>query len=429
MTDLLARFTRDSQRVLTNAKKMAKKNKQQVISSEHLLFGLLQLTDSQGVQTLQQLRANPEAIKTRLEAYGKLQAKQHQTSPPEVGYRNRRYKLSIEGARIIEAANAEAKAHRLDFVDTRLLLLGMLRHPKSAAGDLLQQHGVELEAFKGQADLEGVGPVDVPRFQQKDRSLRKSIFPVQLSPIFIGLLAFAAISGYLAYAGVGNRQRTVFLFVTGGWLISLALHEFGHALVGFWGGDNSVIDKGYLTLNPLKYTHPLLSIVLPMVFLLLGGIGLPGGAVYINRAAIRRFFVHSLISAAGPLATLIFGLILAIPFLLGLHRESLGVHFPFWAGLAFLVALQVIALLLNLLPIPGLDGFGILEPFLPENILQVAYAIRPYGILLLFFVFFQVEALSREFWQAVFAVLMFINEDLAWLMGEGYQLFRFWENL
>ena len=45
--------------------------------------------------------------------------------------------------------------------------------------------------------------------------------------------------------------------------------------------------RGYLTLNPLKYTHPLLSIVLPVLFLLMGGIGLPGGAVWVDRHAIR----------------------------------------------------------------------------------------------------------------------------------------------
>ena len=57
-----------------------------------------------------------------------------------------------------------------------------------------------------------------------------------------------------------------------------------------------VADRGYLTLNPLKYTHPLLSIVLPVVFVLLGGIGLPGGAVWVDQHAIRGRLRHSLIS-------------------------------------------------------------------------------------------------------------------------------------
>ena len=64
-----------------------------------------------------------------------------------------------------------------------------------------------------------------------------------------------------------------FLVVIVGWIFSLCLHEFSHALVAYYGGDTSVRDKGYLTFNPLKYTHPVYSILLPMIFLLLGGIG------------------------------------------------------------------------------------------------------------------------------------------------------------
>jgi len=68
-----------------------------------------------------------------------------------------------------------------------------------------------------------------------------------------------------------------FLVVIVGWVFSLCLHEFSHALVAYYGGDTSVREKGYLTFNPLKYTHPVYSILMPMIFLLLGGIGLPGG--------------------------------------------------------------------------------------------------------------------------------------------------------
>ncbi|BBD63966.1 peptidase, M50 family protein [Nostoc commune NIES-4072] len=67
----------------------------------------------------------------------------------------------------------------------------------------------------------------------------------------------------------------VAVFICLGWILSLCLHEFGHALIAYWGGDTSVKDKGYLTLNPLKYTEPSLSLVLPLFFLLIGSIALP----------------------------------------------------------------------------------------------------------------------------------------------------------
>ncbi len=83
------------------------------------------------------------------------------------------------------------------------------------------------------------------------------------------------------------EKATTFIVVIVGWIFSLCLHEFSHAVVAYYGGDTSVKDKGYLTFNPLKYTHPVYSIVLPVVFLLLGGIGLPGGAVYIETWRLR----------------------------------------------------------------------------------------------------------------------------------------------
>src|SRR5687768_15540217 len=47
-----------------------------------------------------------------------------------------------------------------------------------------------------------------------------------------------------------------FAIVLFGWIFSLCLHEFSHALVAYYGGDYTVREKGYLTFNPLKYTHP-----------------------------------------------------------------------------------------------------------------------------------------------------------------------------
>ena len=102
--------------------------------------------------------------------------------------------------------------------------------------------------------------------------------------------------GVLAVLGTPEALRSgssallttgVVLLVLGGWAVSLCLHEFGHAYVAYRGGDLSVRDKGYLTLDIRRYTDVGLSFVLPVLILLIGGIPLPGGAVWINHGAIR----------------------------------------------------------------------------------------------------------------------------------------------
>src|SRR5262245_23030062 len=92
--------------------------------------------------------------------------------------------------------------------------------------------------------------------------------------LFLALIGLMIFGGVMAWYGTVNVRLAVFVFVVAGWLVSLCLHEYGHALLAYLGGDRTVAARGYLTLNPLKYAHPVLSIVLPVVFLLLGGIGL-----------------------------------------------------------------------------------------------------------------------------------------------------------
>ncbi|MBD1923860.1 tetratricopeptide repeat protein [Microcoleus sp. FACHB-831] len=185
-------------------------------------------------------------------------------------------------------------------------------------------------------------------------------------------------------------------FVCVGWILSVCLHEFGHAVVAYWGGDTSVKDKGYLTLNPLKYIDPMGSIVLPVIFLAIGGIALPGAAVYIDKRRLRDRWWNSAVSAAGPIASILVTLLLAIPFLFGFApQDSDG---WIWPALAFLILLEIAAIILNLLPIPPLDGYGIIEPWLPEKTQLQLRKFGQYGIFFLFGLLWFVEDLNRIFW-------------------------------
>jgi Zn-dependent protease len=103
----------------------------------------------------------------------------------------------------------------------------------------------------------------------------------------------------------------------------------------------------------------------------------------------------------------------------GLH------HTLFWSGAAFLGFLQVTAAVLNLLPIPGLDGFGIVEPYLPRPWVAEANRIGGYafmGLLLLLWI----PAVNREFFSLVYHLTDLFGID-QYLTAIGHDLFQFWQ--
>ncbi|MFJ3226755.1 site-2 protease family protein [Streptomyces sp. NPDC086783] len=243
-----------------------------------------------------------------------------------------------------------------------------------------------------------------------------------VSPVFLGILAVTAVTGWATWTGFAEQPGVaVFLFVTAAWIVSLCLHEYAHARTALHGGDISVGAKGYLTLNPLKYTHALLSIVLPVIFVIMGGIGLPGGAVFIERNRIRGRWKHSLISAAGPLTNVLFALVCTAPFWL----DALdGVPPGFQYALAFLALLQVTAAILNFLPVPGLDGYGVIEPWLSYNVRRQVEPLAPFGLLIVFAVLW-IPSVNVAFFDAIHAVLRGLGvDDLQRYCGQD--LYRFW---
>lgn len=237
--------------------------------------------------------------------------------------------------------------------------------------------------------------------------------------IFLALLALTLGSGWALAAEVGPPPVMAFLFVTAAWVVSLCLHEFAHALIAYRFGDESVLYRGYLTLDPLRYTHVVYSIVLPIVFVLLGGIGLPGGAVFIDRSALRSRFAHAAVSAAGPLTNASLAVVLA----LALAFDP-GGYSAFWAALAYLLFLQVTATVLNLLPVPGLDGYGIVEPYLPRRVTTAAARFAPYAFIGLF-VLLWIPAVNAAFFDAIFGLLRLLGVPPL-LVGQGDALYRFW---
>lgn len=212
-----------------------------------------------------------------------------------------------------------------------------------------------------------------------------------------------------------------FLVVLVGWVFSLCLHEFSHALVAYYGGDTTVREKGYLTFNPLKYTHPVYSLLLPLLFLVLGGIGLPGGAVYIETWRLRSRGWASAVSLAGPASNALLALILSLI----LHFAPVS-NSGVWPGLAFLSLLQVTAVVLNLIPVPPFDGYGALEPHLNPNLQTQVNQVRGAMVWIVFLVLWYVPFVNSLFWGFIglLSRLIGLPVQLAIL---GLSQFQFWQ--
>src|SRR5262245_8320593 len=154
------------------------------------------------------------------------------------------------------------------------------------------------------------------------------------------------------------------------WILCVCIHEFSHALVAYWGGDDSVREKGYLTLDPTRYIDPVFSLLVPAVVLMMGGFPLPGAAVQIDWSRLRSDAWLLWSTAAGPISNFLLFLIFG-----GLLHPKLGLVDPgeprlhtwvyFCGAMAFL---NFLATFFNLMPIPPLDGYGLIEHKLPREL-------------------------------------------------------------
>jgi len=187
------------------------------------------------------------------------------------------------------------------------------------------------------------------------------------------------------------------------WVIAIVfgitVHEFAHAFAAYKMGDNTAKYLGRLTLNPLKHMD-----VMGFLMLVLVGFGW-GKPVPFNPYNLKyKKFGPALVAIAGPLANLIslviFGLVLrSIITYAGLGGENLFVQL-----IVFLVQLNLILIIFNLLPIPPLDGSKVLYSILPASKQNVVIFLEKYGIYILL------------------AVIVFGSSYLSWIFNYFYNI-------
>jgi Zn-dependent protease len=136
-----------------------------------------------------------------------------------------------------------------------------------------------------------------------------------------------------------------------------------------------------------------------------------------------------MVSLAGPAVNVAAAVVL-LTFVSTMGPQSLlDVPAPqaaFWAGLSMLAYLQVAAAILNLLPIPGLDGWGTIEPYLSSSARHVGNKIKPFGILLVFLLLY-LEQVRHLFSEATFFFIEVSGIPLE-AVGLGFHLFQFWKS-
>lgn len=170
-----------------------------------------------------------------------------------------------------------------------------------------------------------------------------------------------------------NPKFILFLFLIPIFLISLAVHEFLHALIAYRFGDSTAKDLGRMTLNPFKHIDLIGTIFIPIAAFA-SGIALIGWAkpVPINKDNFSNVrFADAVVSLAGPFSNFV----LAFLFVTMIYIFPNFVLFSNFQQEILLrdliiygIYINVFLFVFNLLPIPPLDGVHILHAILNNKI-------------------------------------------------------------
>lgn len=191
-------------------------------------------------------------------------------------------------------------------------------------------------------------------------------------------------------------------------ILSIAVHEFGHAWVADRLGDGLPRQEGRVTLNPIAHIDPIGTLALPAFGLLAtGGLSIGfgwGRPVRVNPVAFSRRFrmktSHMMVAAAGPAMNILFAIVLSFVLLILLEtrvleptgsllgamfhrRDAPTAHDFIVANLGFAVLMNFVLAFFNLIPAPPLDGGAVLEGVLPERLRPAYQEYAQYGIFVL----------------------------------------------
>lgn len=170
-------------------------------------------------------------------------------------------------------------------------------------------------------------------------------------------------------------------------IFAITVHEVAHGWVAMKLGDRTSQMLGRLTLNPFKHIDPVGTVLVPGVLLLLGGFVFGWAkAIPVN----TRNFKHpkrdmAWVAIAGPISNILMAIAWAVVAKIGYmvlpSYEGVG-KFLIYSGMAG-IAINLILAILNMIPVPPLDGSRIAASFLPNKFYYYYMRIEPYGFFII----------------------------------------------
>jgi len=197
-------------------------------------------------------------------------------------------------------------------------------------------------------------------------------------------------------------------------ILAITLHEAAHGYVAKYFGDMTAYMEGRVSLNPLRHIDPFGTVALPLILLgltkLFGGGIIFGWAkpVPVNFANLRHPKRDMLwVAAAGPLSNFVMALFWALLVKIGLSLPENYFALPLALMGAAGVFFNIIIMVLNLVPLPPLDGGRILVSLLPHRLAWRVARIEPYGFMILILLLLT-GVLGTLLWPAIGALMALV---------------------
>jgi len=177
-----------------------------------------------------------------------------------------------------------------------------------------------------------------------------------------------------------------FIFSFGLLLIAMSIHEFAHALVAYFCGDDTAKSLGRLSINPFTHIDLIGTVIMPLfLFIATQGRFIFGSAkpVPINYLLLRnpkRDIIW--IGIAGPFVNIL------TAYLLGLILHFISLNSILGIIVRNLAVINLVLGIFNLIPIPPLDGSRIVMGILPSSLSKIYVSFEPYGIIIIIFLLF-----------------------------------------